>query len=139
LLPSFLPARSRFSLHDAKVLNISFGKRTPRFVLRVRLEGTANHPGEILELSYRRVGGPKGGVTIRKHPPSDKGTSDSIWVLHNEFDVDEERAFFTHSLLLTDGHELEVRFHALHIQSLEEVVSPLELVEEKRTWPLVGA
>ncbi len=141
LRPSF-PAGVRglmatVSLHDAKVLDVSFGKRKPRFALRVRLEGTKNHPGEVLELSYQPVVGPNGGVAFRRHPQLSEGPERSHWVLNNEFDVDEDRGFFTHSILLTSGLEFEVRFHSLSVQYLEEVVSPLQLDEEQRTWPLV--
>lgn len=127
------------SLHDAKLLSLSFGKRERRFFLRVRLEGTGEQPGDVLELRYHPVAGPNGGVALRKHSDSGSATPGSYWVLCSEFDADEERGFFTHSLLLTGGVELEVRFHSVSIQRLEEVASPLELGEVGRTWPLVGA
>jgi len=130
---------STVSLHDAKVLSVSFGKRKPRFALRVQLEGTKNQPGEVLELSYHPVVGPNGGVAFRKHPKIGNGSQGSHWVLYSEFDVDEDRGFFIHSLLLTGEIEMEIRFHTLYIQCLEEVVSPLDLDEEEQTWPLVQA
>jgi hypothetical protein len=143
LRPSLPPGVRRLvstvSLHDAKVLNVSFGKRKPRFALRLRLEGINNQPGEVLELSYRVVAGPNGGVAVRRHPQGSEGPKGVHWVLNNEFDVDEERGFFTHCILLTSGVEIEIRFHALSVQYLEEVVAPLQLDEEARTWPLVEA
>jgi hypothetical protein len=52
--------------------------------------------------------------------------------------VDEERAFFTHSLLLTNGFEIEARFHHLRLRILDEdFVSPTGLHEAERTWPLI--
>jgi hypothetical protein len=130
---------SAVSLHDAKVLSVSFGKPKPVFILRVQLEGARNHPGEVLELIYQVVAGQKRGVAFRKHRPFEEAPDDSHWALNNEFDADEDRGFFTHSLLLTSGVEIEVRFRSLSVQSLEAVASPLPLGKEKRTWPLVEA
>jgi hypothetical protein len=127
------------SLHDAKVLGMSIGKRKPRFALRVRLEGTARQPGEVLEVSYRPVVGPNGGVTFQKPPLAEAPPPGPQWVLYDEFDVDEDRGLFVHSLLLTSGMEISVRFHSLSVQYLEEIASPLQLHEGQRTWPLVEA
>jgi hypothetical protein len=138
-LPS--PARrllSRVALHDAKVLAIALGRKQPRFTLLVRLEDTPSQPGEILELNYLSVAGEHGGVTFRKHPQLDRGAAGLGSILYDEFDLDEQRAFFTHSLLLTGGYEIEVRFHALRVRRLEEVLlPPTTLTEVERTWPLV--
>ncbi len=129
---------ARYSLHDAKVLSLAVGRKEPRFVLVVQLEGTPTQPGEVLELSYLSVAGPHGGVAFRKPTKPAPDTSGTKWVLYNEFDLDEERAFFTHSLLLTGGVEIEVRFHNLRVKILDDVfVSPTELPEAERTWPLV--
>ncbi len=131
---------SRFSLHDAKVLSLSSGSKEPRFTLVVHLEDTPSQAGEVLELSYLSVAGPHGGVTFKKHPGFDKRVPGLGCVLYNEFDQDDERAFFTHSLLLADGFEIEVRFHHLRVRHLDEVfISPLELPETEKTWPLVEA
>jgi hypothetical protein len=96
-------------------------------------------PREVLELINQVVPGQKGGVAFRKHLPFEDAPDDSHWVLNNEFDADQDQGFFTHSLLLTSGLEIEVRFRSLSVQSLEEVASPLPLGKEKRTWPLVEA
>lgn len=127
---------SRVCLHDAKVMGVSFGERKPRFSLRVQLDGSFNHSGGLLELKYHPVGGPHGGVGFRKQAPDGKGATEPLWVLYDEFDVNEERAFFTHSLLMTSGFEMQVRFHSLRVRRVEEVISPLELTEQERTWPL---
>jgi hypothetical protein len=131
---------ARSTLHDAKVLAVAFGKRRPSYSIQVRLEGTASQPGNVLELSYLVVAGPHGGLTVKKHPQLKKTNPGPDWILYDEFDLDGERAFFTHSLLLTDGYELEVRFHNLRFRRLNEVpLPPLELPEGERTWPLVEA
>ena len=132
---------ANFSLHDAKLLAILSGKRSPRFTLLVRLEGTPSQPGDVLELDYLIVAGKHGGIAFRKHHqlPQKDGPG-AAWILYDEFDLDEQRTFFTHSLLLTGGHEIEVRFHNLRIRPLTEVLfSPLELREAERTWPLAEA
>ncbi len=131
---------SSVSLHDAKMLTIARGKRQPWFGMWLQPEGTAAQPGEVLELRYLVVAGPHGGLDVKKHPQLKKANPGPDWVLYDEFNLDEERAFFTHSLLLTDGHEVEVRFHNLRVRRLNEVrLSPLDLPEGERTWPLVEA
>ena len=131
---------SRVSLHDAKVLALTTRRNQPCLTLLIRLEGTASQPGNVLELAYHLVAGPHGGLIVRKHQQSKKDAPSLGWVLYDEFDLDEQHAFFTHSLLLTDGSEVEIRFHNLRVRQVEEVlVSPLELIEGERTWPLVEA
>ncbi len=130
---------SRFTLHDARVLTIAVGRKRPTFTLVLRLEGTPSEPGALLELSYLLVTGPHGGVVTRKDAQLKKNdASGRGWILYDEFDLDEQRAFFTHSLLLADGYEVEVRFHSLRVRRLDEVlIPPLELGEGERTWPLL--
>jgi len=131
---------ANFSLHDAKLLAILSGKRSPRFTLLVRLEGTPSQPGDVLELDYLIVAGKHGGIAFRKHHPLPKKDGPgAAWILYDEFDINEERAFFTHSLLLTDGREMEIRFHHLQIRRLkkEVILSPIEITEEEKTWPLI--
>jgi hypothetical protein len=131
---------THFSLHDAKVLAIAFGKKPPTFALLIRLEDTPSKPGELLELSYLPVAGPGGGVTFHKHPQINEHSSGQGWILYDEFDLMEEKSFFTHSLLLSDGMEAIVRFHGLRVAQLEEALTtPQQLNESERTWPLVGA
>jgi hypothetical protein len=131
---------SRVSLHDAKVLTIAAARNQPSVRILIRLEGTASQPGEVLELNYRVVPGPHGGLAFKKHPQLRKDTTGLGWILYDEFNLDEQRVFFTHSLLLTGGHEVEVRFHNLHVRPLNELLlASLELPEGERTWPLVGA
>jgi hypothetical protein len=129
---------SRVTLHDAKVLGVASSRRGPWFALRLQLEGTPGQPGETLELAYHVVAIPHGGLAFRKHA-IDQGLQEPLWVLYNEFDIDEERAFFTHSLLPTGGLEMEIRFHDIRVRYLDEVVSPLELIEAEGKWPLVEA
>jgi hypothetical protein len=132
---------SRVTLHDAKVLAITAGpERQPWFTLLVRLEGTASSPGELLELTYLCVTGPHGGVAFKKQAPFKKNSPGLGWVLYDEFDFHKKRNFFTHSLLLTGGHEVEIRFRNLRVRCLDEVLlPPHELPEGERTWPRVGA
>jgi hypothetical protein len=123
------------------VLTIAFGRKRPTFTLVIRLEGTASEPGALLELSYLLVTGPHGGTAVTKHAPPRTGDSPGRgWILYDEFDLDEQRNFFTHSLLLAGGNEIEVRFHSLRVRPLDEVlIAPLELPEGERTWPLATA
>jgi hypothetical protein len=131
---------ARVSLHDAKILTLAFGRKQPTFTLQIQLEDTPSQPGRVLELSYLSVAGPHGGVTFRKHPGFNRGSQNQEGILYDEFDLDEQRTFFTHSLLLSGGYEIGVRFHSLRVRRLGEVlVSPHKLPEEEKTWPLVEA
>jgi hypothetical protein len=129
---------ARVNLHDAKVIAFEFGHKRPTFSVLLQLEGSQPRLGKMVQLSYHVVAGEHGGVKTKKHGQPGEATHAKSWVLYDEFNVDEERAFFTHSLLLSDGREIEVRFHNLRVRSLEEVVTPPELAEEERHW-LVGA
>lgn len=131
---------SRVALHDAKILTLAFGERQPAVTLQIKLEDTSSRPGGMLELSYLSVAGPDGGALLRKHAESSNGNPGLEWILYDEFDLDEPRAFFTHSLLLAGGYELQVRFHNLRVRRLREVIIPPQrLPEVQRTWPLVEA
>jgi hypothetical protein len=125
---------SRFSLHDARLLGAAFGTRTALFGILLRLEGSPEHPGQVLELNYHPAPGPNGGVNVKAQGPSEGGPRGDVWVQYDEFDLDEEHGFFTHSLLLTDGREIEVRFTGLTVRILDDVVTPTHLPEGERKW-----
>jgi hypothetical protein len=121
---------SRFSLHDAKMLGAAFGTRKALFGILIKMEGPAGAASDILELNYLPVEGPNGGVNVKA--PTQVGSPKDVWVLYDEFDLDEEHGFFTHSLLLTDGREIEVHFKNLTVKYLDEVLTPEQLTE--RQW-----
>jgi len=124
---------ARVNLHDSKVIAFEFGHKKPMFSVLLQLEGTRQRPGKMMQLSYHVVAGEHGGVKTKRHgQPADAQAKS--WILYDEFNLDEERAFFTHSLLLSDGREIEVRFHTLRVRRLDEVVTPPELAEEERHW-----
>lgn len=127
---------SKVSLHDARVLGAACSTRNPLFGILLRLEGSAGESGEVLELTYHPVAGPNGGVHIGTHAPSETTARNGVWVLYDEFDIDEEHAFFTHSLLLSDGREIDIRFHSLAVRRLGQVFTPTELTEGEVKWPL---
>src|SRR5262249_40440945 len=84
---------ANYPLHDAKVLALEFGRKSPRFTLRLRMEGTPSQPGDILELNYLIVAGDHGGIIFRKHQELvKKDTPASTWILYDEFDIDEDRS-----------------------------------------------
>lgn len=126
---------SRFPLHDAKMLGAAFATETALFCILLQLEGEAGHTGKVLELKYLPVAGPNSGVIIKTHHSIQGASRRDVWVLYDEFDLDEEHRFFTHSLLLTDGREIEVRFTNLTVVLLDEVVTPVHLTDCERKWP----
>jgi len=126
---------SRFSLHDAKMLGAAYGTREEAlFGVLFQLEGPPGHPGEILQLNYHPVAGPNGGVNVKPPSSSEGGSRRDVWVQYDELDLDEEHGFFTHSFLLTDGREIEVRFNGLTIRLLDQVVTPPHLPAGERKW-----
>ena len=127
---------SKVSLHDTRVLGAAWTDRKPLFGILLRLEGSQGKSGEVLELNYHPVVGPNGGINIRTNTSSERNALGEVRVLYDEFDLDEEHAFFTHSLLLTDGRELEIRFHSLTVRRLMHVLTPTVLTEGEVKCPL---
>jgi hypothetical protein len=127
---------AKVSLHDARVLGAAYNPRQPLFGILLQMEGSAGESGEVLELNYHPVAGPHGGVQIKRHTSCQGKGHKDVRVLYDEFDLDEEHAFFTHALLLTDGREIEIRFHNLTIRRLGRVFTPNELPEGELKWPL---
>jgi hypothetical protein len=138
-LPGGARRLSRASLHDAKLLSVfSSSKRMALFGMVLQLDGSPKRPGEFLELEYHPVAGANGGVKVTAHQQAswEKNSRGKPWILYDEFDLDAEHAFFVHSLLLTDGREIEIRFHNLTVRQLDEVLTPTELPEGEKKWPL---
>ena len=126
--------RSRFSLHDAQVLGLAFGSEKARFGILLKPDSPSVQPGKILDLNYHPAAGANGGVSIRAQTLTQGGGRSDVWVLYDEFDLDEQHGFFTHSLLLSDGHEIEVRFTALTVRLLDEIVTPVQLTGREEKW-----
>jgi hypothetical protein len=137
---SHLPAAAtylcaNFSLHDAKLLRVAAHREQPAFGILLQLEGSSRRPGDLLDMHYKLVIGPTGGVQIKDHQRSKKSPNRNVVVLYDEFDLlEEDRQSFTHSLLLSDDQEIEVRFADLAVHQWEEVISPTELTERRWTF-----
>lgn len=127
---------AKVTLHDARFLGAAIGKEEPFFGLLIQLEGRGEQPGEVLQLNYDTVSGPKGGVHVRTHSEVTENSRKGVWILYDEFDQDAEHPFFTHMLLLSDGREIEVRFNKLSVRRLRDVFTSKELTERDVTWPL---
>jgi len=131
--------RSRFSLHDARVVGLVADEDGPRMTLLLQIEPTAGRPAVALGLAYHLVAGPAGGYRFHRHPEAAEA-NEATWVLHDEFDLDEGNHFFVHRLLLTDGSELEVRFHGLNVVRLGgKMVTSLKDGGRVRAGELSGA
>ena len=121
---------STVSLHDAKLLGLSIATQKPHVAIRVRLEGSKDHPGQILDLNYRPVVRPMQGVNIQRRRNIGSDAAGALWVLYNEWDADKKRGHFTHRLLLT-ALEIEVQFLSFSVRRLDEVISPRELASQE--------
>ena len=119
----------RFSLHDARVLvyvhtKVKGKKRKDWLSLFVRLEGTFNRPGKELELRYTLAAPPKTHkVYTARHGGDMKDSRGRVWIQYDEFGVvvGKPSPIFSHSLLLTNGDELRIRFTDLHVQPYKKV------------------
>lgn len=118
------------TLHDAQLLGVTDNPTKPRANLLVRLES-----GETLELRYHLVAGPRGGWAV-KGEPSAQAKGPRSFVLYDEFDIEDDGTFFTHSLLLSDGKELVFRFHNLRVRLLSPGLGKDDLIPSERTWPV---
>jgi hypothetical protein len=121
-------------LHDAQVLGFAFGSEKALFGILLRPEGGPARPAKILDLNYHPAAGANGGVSIKAKDAADGEPQRDVWVLYDEFDLDEQHGFFTHSLLLTNGHEIEVRFTGLTVRLLDEIVTPVQLTDREKKW-----
>jgi hypothetical protein len=124
-------------LHDAKVLGAAFATEKALFSLLLQPEVSSDNSSKILELNYRPVAGVHGGINIKTQTSEAVDARHDVWVLYDEFDIDEKHGFFTHLLLLTDGHEIEIRFNGLNVRLLDEVITPFQLTQGERKWPTV--
>lgn len=117
----------RWSLHDAKVLGIMVARRKPRLSLLVRLEGTSDHPGKMLELQYLLARTSKHpGFSIREYEAEKKDSQDAGRIQYDEFRkvADDPVGVFSHSLLLKGNYELEIRFTEMQVRQMQKVILP---------------
>jgi len=115
----------RVTLHDATVLGITLTKGKPRLSLLIRLEGTQGKPGKVLELMYLLANGPKHRALIS--PRDAKKDSPVLGrILYDEFGrgISGVAPVFSHSLLLSTGYELRIRFTGMRIRQLRRVILP---------------
>jgi hypothetical protein len=127
---------SSYSLHDARVVGGGYAEDPPRYSILLRLEGSRVGTGAVLQLNYVPAKGPTNGVNVLSHGLAEKNLRGNVFVLYDEFDIDRGHDCFVHSLLLTDGRELEIRFNELTIGRFDQVVTPDHL--EERRWPASG-
>jgi hypothetical protein len=122
----------RFNLHDAKILTMALDQ-APHFSIILQLDNPRSPLDQLIELKYRLVGGVASGFTLRRHPALAGDGKPLQWWLYDEIDVQSQNqiSLFVHSILLTGGYELELRFFDLGIRRLRRFFSPsLDLPEE---------
>jgi len=128
LLPTGVQAvLDHFSLHDGRVLGISLARRKTWLSLLVRLEGTSVRPGPVLELKYILAKGLKrAAFAIMRHGGAEQGSQDRGRIQYDEFGKvgGVGVGVFSHSLLLTGGFELRIRFTNLRVRRLNRVILP---------------
>ena len=107
----------KFSLHDGSILSIAVGEKSQTSSRFVRLEGTAEQDGPILELQYTAP-----EYSLRKYGEIDKDSPDLSHVLYDEFS-ELKKGGFCHSLLLAPGIELTIHFTNLRIRQIRRVIT----------------
>ncbi len=106
------------TLHDAYLLTIHFAEVRGRrqFFLSFQLAGGDGRTG--VQLLYDGVD----RLEAALHEPNLSGDTD-LFALYDEFDVSADGAL-THSILMTGGVEIRVRFANLVITRFSRVVAP---------------
>jgi hypothetical protein len=115
-----------FSLHDAEFAAFGVGRddesRKSVFI-GLQLDSPSN---QVLGLSYKLAGPMK----MIFHVPNPQGDVDLLW-LYDEFDVAEVNlpeggrvSVFTHSLLLSEGVELQIPFYDLSMFRYKNFLTP---------------
>ena len=136
---------THYALHDAKIrsiaktLTVADGGRRRSLSIRVQVEDTPSQAGDVLELNYALAAGSH-SLSFKKTSLFEGGASGFGRILYAEFDWDSQRRVWTHSLLLSSGWELDVRFGAFRLRRLEEIsLSPSEMPAGKDSQRLVQA
>jgi hypothetical protein len=125
-----LGARSllrNFTLHDATLLSIAVGEKSPTISLFIRLEGSPERNGRILELQYTSP-----EYSLRKYGDIDKDSPDLSHVLYDEFS-ELKKGGFAHSLLLALGIELRIHFTNLRIRQMKRLIMQFAEAPELQT------
>jgi hypothetical protein len=105
------------TLHDAYLLTMNHAKvrGRPQFFLNFQLADGDGRAG--VQLRYDVVKPPK--VVLHDHVSADT----VLFALYDEFDV-SAGGTLTHSILMTGGVEVRVRFANLHMTAFTRVVAP---------------
>jgi hypothetical protein len=106
------------TLHDARLLTLSLAqvRGLPNLFLSSQLAGWDMQEG--VQLRY----GPFKGFMVLQHEPNVSGDTE-LFALYDEFDVSADGTV-THSILMTAGVEIRVRFTRLLLTRLTRVVAP---------------
>jgi hypothetical protein len=106
------------TLHDAHLLtfNVAMVRGRPQFLVSYRLPGGDGRAGVLL-----RYDGVE-GLKVVDHEPQGAGETGMV-ALYDEFAVSADNRV-THSILMTGGVELRIRFARLVVTRLTRVVAP---------------
>jgi len=125
---------SEFSLHDAQLFGVARKNTPPTICTWLRLDESSAEQARILELNYTPVTGLAGGIEIDPRDIATASPENQVFVLYDEVDRDETQGFLTHSLLLSNGRELDIRFTDLAIEIFDDGMTPSALFAEKKKW-----
>lgn len=119
----------QFCLHDARLLTI--GTDSAKLSLSLQLDAPRNHG---LWLEYQLLD----KVKRATHPSLVEGDTPLEW-LYDEIDLASSypAPAFTHSILLTNGWELQLVFRALRVENFQRIIAfPAGLPGEKERTQL---
>ncbi len=117
---------ARYWLHDAKVLTIAKDERS-YFSLFLELENPRDPADRYLELRYRLPNGDGKGWEAEVHKELEGDGKPLAWWLYDEIErIEGASDGYGHSILLTGGWEIRIRFSALECIRLNFVAAPAE-------------
>jgi hypothetical protein len=115
LTPEFRRLQEGYYLHDAEVLYL--GQHGDWFFMALRLDPP---PQQILQLSYELAGQPQ--IDRNALPPHLCAKNSGLWQYDEVELVDSTGSVCIHSILLSNGWEVRLPFHALRIEEMQALL-----------------
>jgi len=120
-LPKAVRSLLRLCLHDARMVLEGGASDHRSFLITLQLAGSRD---KFVQVNYKLAAEPK----INFHRELVEGPTPLEW-LYDELDLLSQQGqfpVFRHSILLTNGIELELVFHELGVKTYEKVLSTVD-------------
>ena len=114
LSAEFQRLQEGYYLQDAEVLYL--GQQGNRFFMALRLDPP---PQQVLQLSYELTGLPE--IDRNVLPPALCAKDSALW-MYDEVELVEPGSVCVHSILLSNGWEVQLPFRALRIEEVQALL-----------------